>query len=230
MNPEGFVDCHCHLLPSIDDGSPNISESLRMVKILIALGFKQIYCTPHMIKGIYDNNPTYVKSKVDELQKYLHERNINVKLIAGMEYTIDEDLINNLSDPLLLARDIILIEVPFQLNSDLLLEFIYSIRKKGLMPLIAHPERNLFFQNNMNITDKLISMGSLFQGNIGSFSGLYGKKIKKLALFFLDNGLFFRLGTDAHCHSHLNLYVRKGLATLIGKVGYNNYFKYFKDF
>ena len=36
---EPFVDIHCHMLPSVDDGSHDMAESLAMAKMAVSDGF-----------------------------------------------------------------------------------------------------------------------------------------------------------------------------------------------
>ncbi len=41
-------DMHSHLIPGIDDGSPDMETSVRLIRGFIELGYKKIITTPHI--------------------------------------------------------------------------------------------------------------------------------------------------------------------------------------
>ena len=42
-------DVHSHLIPGIDDGSPDLETSISIIKNMIELGYKKVITTPHII-------------------------------------------------------------------------------------------------------------------------------------------------------------------------------------
>jgi protein-tyrosine phosphatase len=211
ITSQGFTDYHCHLLPSIDDGPSTFDGSLKIAKTLNKLGFNKIYCTPHLIRGIYDTTSDRVSNAVMILQDKLMSEGIDLTLHAGIEYRLDEHLPDFLSDPVTLSDNMILCEPPTQINPDFLLDCVYQINRKGLRPLIAHPERNAIILGNKRLINRLKEMDCLFQGNIKSFVGSYGTSVKKRALDLLRNDLYFCIGTDAHSPIDLEEDLNKGL-------------------
>lgn len=215
-----MIDYHCHLLPSLDDGARDLAESLEMARILAAHGFRQVCCTPHCIRGSYDTTPTQVREAVVRLQAVLGREGIDLRLQPGMEYYLDEyfpdlDALQPLGDSRL-----ILVEAPSQGDMAVISEGIFRIARQGLTPLFAHPERfaqlappgtaglfnkvwtrfatpdaKITAQNSLNM---LKEMGCLFQGNLGSFSGVYGRQVASRARAMLDHGLYACLGSDGH--------------------------------
>ena len=63
-----MIDLHCHLLPGIDDGAPNLATSLAMARIAIADGIKMVACTPHIYPGLYENTGPAIRQAVVDLQ------------------------------------------------------------------------------------------------------------------------------------------------------------------
>ena len=61
------------------------------------------------------------------------------------------------------------------------------------------------------LLDYLKSIGCLFQGNIGSFAGIYGPRVQKCAVQYLEGGLYNCLGSDAHSSRHLAGMLEYGL-------------------
>ena len=47
----GFLDLHSHVLPGLDDGARDLATSRAMIAGLGALGFTDIYATPHQKFG-----------------------------------------------------------------------------------------------------------------------------------------------------------------------------------
>lgn len=137
-----MIDYHCHILPGLDDGARNLDESLEIARILCDTGFTEAYCTPHLIKGCFDNQKDAIIKAVSALQKELHEKNIHLTLHAGVEYYLDEFFSAHLKDPLVLGgSSYVLVEAPMQANLEFIKENIYSIVRRGYIPLLAHPER-----------------------------------------------------------------------------------------
>ena len=147
-----MIDFHCHILPGLDDGAQNIEESLEMARILADAGFSEVYCTPHLIKGLYNNSPEIVINAVNELQKALAQENIALTLHAGMEYYIDEYLPSFLDKefPTFEAAPHLLVEAPMHnANIDYIKDVIYQIVRKGFVPVLAHPERYTFLEQDV---------------------------------------------------------------------------------
>ncbi len=138
-----MIDWHCHILPGIDDGPETLAESLEMAKLLAAAGFRQVYCTPHCLLGRFDNRPSQVQKATEHLQKELHRKHIPLLLSPGMEYPLDEYFPVVLEQPQPLGDSrLLLVEVPRQVTMELVKENIQRILRRGLIPLLAHPERS----------------------------------------------------------------------------------------
>lgn len=235
------ADYHCHILPGIDDGAANLAESLAMARKLSAAGFTTICCTPHLIKGAYERSAAEIRARVEQLQGELTAHALPLQLLAGAEYYLDEYLLTLLEDPLPLGDSgLLLVEIPVLTPGALAEETCQRIIASGYTPLIAHPERcnllnlepappgNKNFWSSLVAThfttanskpkdqnSKLLSclseMGCKFQGNIGSFSGIYGEKVRRRANAFLQAGLYSHFGSDAHHAEHLEDFLQKGL-------------------
>jgi protein-tyrosine phosphatase len=251
-----FTDWHCHILPGIDDGPATIEESLEMGRILAALGFRRVYCTPHLINGVYDSSADDVVRSVVDLQKGLDDADIRLTLHAGREYYMDEFLLSSLGAPRTLGESpVLLVEIPPSSNPGLVQETSFQLVLKQIVPLIAHPERSRLFaldpprkggplgrlverasapflgnrnapgaagsslSSGSTLCVSLAKMGCHFQGNIGSFAGIYGEQERRQALQFLERGLYTHLGSDAHQPRHLWQWLEKGLREIEKAVG-----------
>ncbi|MBN1363811.1 MAG: hypothetical protein JW976_03310 [Syntrophaceae bacterium] len=219
-----MIDFHCHLLPGLDDGPETMDESLAMALALQNAGFKTIYCTPHAMKGYYDADNKAVLSAISDLRTRLKDENINLEILPGREYYLDEFLGSYLKQPLPLGKTkYIMIEIPnYVLSSRFIKEAFFRIKCGGFIPMIAHPERCRLFAvpkkktislswlssaknktsgsktKEHSLINYLKEIGCAFQGNIGSFEGLYGAEVQKTAEYLKETKVITHYGTDAH--------------------------------
>src|SRR5215470_9227574 len=79
------ADMHSHLLPGIDDGSPDIETSLLLVHGMMELGYKKLITTPHVLWDMYKNTRDIILEKLDRVRTKLKEQNVDVELDAAAE-------------------------------------------------------------------------------------------------------------------------------------------------
>jgi len=228
MNVESrLTDWHCHLLPGLDDGPATEAESLAMARALAAAGFSRICCTPHAIRGVYDNRPAEIREATSRLQQRLTEEEIELCLLPGMECCLDEFLLDNPDDLLLLPGSLLLVEIPQHSQKQVVVETLYHLLRRNITPLIAHPERcellalphepdtgvtgrvGKFFKlpftthhaqadGSSSLLAELRLMGCNFQGNLGSLAGFYGERVRRKAEKFQAAGIYTHFGSDLH--------------------------------
>ena len=104
------------------------------------------------------------------------------------------------------------------------IEILYELQIKGIVPVIAHPERYIKFIKNPSLINEFIREGFLFQLNIGSITGDFGKEVKKTAEIFLKNKIYSFFGSDAHRDEKRNPNMSTGVEAL--QAMDNNYFNY----
>ena len=141
-----MIDYHCHILPGLDDGATSIDESIAMAKGLVEVGYSTVCCTPHCMKGYYEFSPEQVREATLILQADLDNAEIDLKLLPGMEYTLDECFFDFVDDLLPLGESrLVLCEAPQIPNPTVIEDGLQVIVEKGYIPLVAHPERSQFF-------------------------------------------------------------------------------------
>ena len=197
-----FTDCHCHILPLLDDGSAGMQESILLAKYQVKWGFKKAVCTPHRV-GKYPNEPDHVKIVCDELREELIRQDIPLELTPSMEYRlIPETWPETLEKGWLLpwGGNHILIELPIhkasRIGNIVPEDEIKRLLDMGLQPVLAHPERYLYL--DMERYHSLKDAGVLFQRNIGSLEGLYGEAVSIRTEVLIAENLYDIQGTDLH--------------------------------
>src|ERR1017187_7465650 len=83
-------DIHCHLLPGIDDGSPDVETSIALIQSLAAAGITRFICTPHIIGDLYRNTPETIQAALAILKKACADNHLEVQLSAAAEYMMDD--------------------------------------------------------------------------------------------------------------------------------------------
>ena len=200
------TDMHSHLLPGIDDGSRDIEMSLELIRGMKELGYKKLITTPHIIWDMYKNTPEIVNTKLEELRAAVKEAGIDVELHAAAEYFLDEHVEELLSkkEPLLtISGNKVLTEFSMAFPSLNTKDILFDMQMQGYQPVIAHPERYIYLQQNKEFYRELKDIGCLFQLNILALSGHYGRSVKDLAEYLLNNGFYDLVGTDLHNFHHL---------------------------
>lgn len=196
-----MIDMHSHFLPQIDDGSRNVEETFQMIKEARKAGFTAIVSTSHYISDTYEFNKEERREIINAISSNLSKEDIDIKLYNGAEVYIDVDIIEKIKNetiPKINNSKYLLIELPMQtqmLSAD---DIIHTILSNNIVPIIAHPERYKYVQDNPNILIDYIEKGVLFQANFASIIGYYGNSAKKTVIKLLKNDMIHCLGTDCH--------------------------------
>lgn len=199
-------DMHSHLIPGIDDGSPDLETSVQLIEGLREAGYEKLITTPHLMYDLYPNNRQTITQGYERLKTELQKRKINIKLKAAAEYFLDDhfDHLLQQNEPLLTIKDnLVLVEFSFVSAPFDYKEKLFQLQLKGYKPILAHPERYTYLHNKPEKYEELRTAGCLFQVNILSFSGYYGKRVAQMAEHFFKSGQIELLGTDLHHQRHL---------------------------
>lgn len=202
------ADMHSHLIPGIDDGSPDMTTSLAFLSAFQELGYQKIITTPHILSGLYDNSPEIIQAGLKELQTSARERGLTIQVEAAAEYLVDPYFETLLQANNLLyfgTSHYILIEMSFAAPSPQLEQVIFKLQTMGYQPILAHPERYNYWHHSPSQFSHLKELGCYFQVNLPSLWGYYGTPTKKIALQFIKAGWADFLGTDLHHDRHLEL-------------------------
>jgi protein-tyrosine phosphatase len=200
-----FIDIHSHLLPGIDDGAKSIQDTIRLVRSFKELGISQFITTPHISHYIWNNSPEAVITKHKETQISLNAQNITMPFQPAAEYFMDDWFENHFkSEKLLTLKDnYVLVEMSYMNAPVQLYKILFDIQIAGYIPVLAHPERYLFYHKNLIEYDRLKKAGCLFQLNLLSTVGYYGSRITKIAEHLLKKGMYDFAGTDVHHRKHI---------------------------
>ncbi len=199
-----MIDLHCHILPGIDDGANDLTESLALLRLAVADGITQMVATPHINPGYFDNTRATINHALMQLRQALSEQQIDIAIAAAAEIRVTADLMPAFEQgqlPILghwQQQQVLLLEFPHSHippGSDKLVKWLLQ---RGIIPMIAHPERNRDVQNDPKILAPLIRAGCLFQLTASSLLGDLGSRHQDCARLLLQQRLFSVMATDSH--------------------------------
>lgn len=201
------ADMHSHLIPGIDDGSPDMETSLDLLRKFEALGYQKVLTTPHIMVDYYKNTSEIILSGLQELRAKARDANINLQIEAAAEYYLDEhfDKLIDEGDVLTFGKNYVLFELPFMAEPDMLKGTLFKLQMAGYQPILAHPERYLYWHRTPERLQELSDRDILLQLNINSLTGTYSPQVQKAAEWMIDRGLVDFLGSDCHHAGHLHL-------------------------
>lgn len=196
-----MVDIHTHVIPFVDDGSPNLETSLEMIKHEIAIGVDTIICTPHHIYHRYEKSVEEIKKNFQLLEEAVEKENLPIKLYLGQEicYTHREDTISLLKEGKLLTlnnSNKVLLEFSFTREPEDLLDIIYNFGVNGYEVIIAHVERYEWITYQK--VEDLRMEGAKIQINSNSYLGMTSFKEKLFTKKLLKHGLVNYVASDTH--------------------------------
>lgn len=191
---QGKTDIHCHVLPGVDDGSPDLPHSLDLLDYMEHdLGFAAAWLTPHVMQG-NDNTAARLQEPFNQL---LRQYDGSMRLYLSSEYMMDGGFDERLTtDALVLGKHHLLVETSYMSGPNDLYDILLSVWHRDLKPLIAHPERYMYMSDDDY--RNLKGHGYEFQLNLLSLSGYYGVRPRLVAEHLLEEGFYDNVGTDLH--------------------------------
>ena len=208
---EGFRDCHCHLLPGVDDGVGKMNETMLILEEWEQAGVKEVWLTPHIMEDI-PNEPAELRQKFSSLQK---QYDGTIKLHLAAEHMMDGLFLKRLEEgnvmPIGERGKRLLVETSYYTPPMNMQKIFDNIKKKGYEPILAHPERYQYMETSDYKTWK--KCGVLFQLNLPSLVMAYGPEVLRKAEWLLNENMYEYCGSDTHSINHVDLF----LSSIISK-------------
>ncbi|MEG1643478.1 MAG: CpsB/CapC family capsule biosynthesis tyrosine phosphatase [Bacteroidales bacterium] len=196
---------HSHILPGIDDGSPNVDVSLILIEAMQRWGIENIIATPHVTEETFENTPKTIAASHRLLCESMQKAGITIPVSYSAEYRIDskfKEIMKN-GSLIKMPNNYILIENSFVQPSLDLKSIIFELQLKELKPILAHPERYNYYQRKRQSYTELFEAGCEFQINLLSLCGYYGEIEKEIAMWLIKKEYISFIGTDLHHFGHI---------------------------
>ena len=198
-----MIDLHCHILPGLDDGARDLAHAVAMARIARDDGVTHIAGTPHLNKGgfVFPDLGVFDEAR-DRLSRALRDEHIDITLLAGAEVHITHGLLDEVrarrQGLTLAGSSYLIVEFPQDHVFSEAKDLFFDLMSEGLVPVIAHPEKNTTFSRFPRLLFDLVSMGALAQLNAGSLMDGGTTEAGETARKFLGLGLAHFIGSDGH--------------------------------
>jgi protein-tyrosine phosphatase len=196
-----MIDLHSHILPGLDDGSRTVEDARALARRAAEDGVTAIAATPH-VRSDYPTRPEEMERGVTRLREDFLAEGIDIEVLPGGE--IDLGMLASLDDDGLRRFTIaqsgryVLLEFPYSGWPAGLEETVYGLGLRGLLPVLAHPERNREVQTKPDRLGEAVRLGALVQVTAASVDGRIGRSSQAAADKLFELGLAHVLASDAH--------------------------------
>lgn len=194
------TDIHSHLIPDIDDGAKTMGDSNALAQGLLDIGYKKAITTPHIMSDYYRNTPEIISNGIDSINRSFEKNNISLNVKGAAEYYIDYEFIGKIEKEKLLTfgDNYILVEFSFMQPPQACNDAMFALQTNGYKPVLAHPERYIYWHNSPKVLFDLKDRDVMFQINLLSLMGVYGAESAQMGETLINNNLVEWLGTDLH--------------------------------
>ncbi len=196
-----MIDLHSHILPGLDDGTRSIEEARELARQAASDGITAIAATPH-VRPDYPTTPDEMEWGVDQLRVDFEEEGIPVQVLYGAE--IDLGLLWQIPREELTRLTIaqtgryLLLEFPYRSWPMALSSTVSALVHSGIIPVLAHPERNPEVQDRPARIQELVELGALLQITAGSLAGGLDRAAQYAAERLIELGVVHMLASDSH--------------------------------
>lgn len=196
-----MIDLHSHILPGLDDGVGSLEEARLLAAAAVREGVTAMAATPH-VREDYPTSAVEMEGGVAQLRRDFAESGIPLTVLHGGE--IDLEHLARLSSDERLRFSLA------QTGRYLLLEFpdsgwpfslemaLQRLRRDGMTPVLAHPERNTEVQERPDRLRSAIRAGAIVQVTSASLAGRSGSAAQATGKRLIRRGLVHLLASDAH--------------------------------
>ncbi len=214
-----MIDLHSHILPGVDDGSPDMEHSLALAQVAVQNGITHSLLTPHHMDGKYTNHKADVIRKTAAFQAALDEHHIPLTVFPGQEVHLTGDLIQAIDDDDILFADegnhYLMLEMPHShVPTYFLDDILPELEARDIVPVIVHPERNQGIQNDPDLLYELVTNGCLTQLTASSYLDIFGTHVTQLTQQIIDANMGYVFASDAHNLKGRNFRMQTAFAKL----------------
>lgn len=193
-----IADMHTHILPGVDDGSPDLETSLRMLDAMYSQGIRRVAATPHFYAN-HDSPERFLRRRAaaaEKLRQAWKWEDMELRIGAEVHYFDGISDCEALQDMAIEGTNLILVEMQSAPWSERCFDELQGIRhKRGLIPVVAHLDRYITPLRQFGIPAKLADLPVLVQINS---EALLRRGSRSMVLKMLRIGNVHLLGSDCH--------------------------------
>lgn len=196
-----MIDLHTHILPGLDDGAASLEEAVEMARLAVTDGVHTMVATPHNLEWGPEIGKSLVDARVSEVWAALQRAGVGLNLVAGVEAYLTPDLPRQVDGQeafCLGDTPYILVELPLYQYPAYTEQVVFELQVRGLIPILAHPERNTVLVEEPQRLYGLVERGLITQLTAASLLGHFGRYVQEAAFLFLEHNLSHIIASDSH--------------------------------
>lgn len=199
-----ITDIHAHILPGLDDGPTNMSDTTELLTAMTEQGVHRAFCTSHYQSPHFDVSTAQMNAAFIDVTNTIATTRIHAPTLAlGAEVRLAKSLAPDLESgtvPRLGETHYVLVEFETMSIPEWALQFVYELGIRKLQPIMAHPERNVAIQKDPKLIETLRDAGLLMQATAQCFTSDEDqeRRSSKLAWTMLEQGYVDLIASDTH--------------------------------
>ena len=194
-------DLHCHILPGIDDGPERAEDAFAMARVAAADGARVVVATPHATQVAAHGGKRALVHRIVDLNNTVQDLGIDLEVLVGTEHLLTMDLIDEVRRGNVVTLNgsrYLLVEINFLQYPPDINEALFQIQVRGMVPVLAHPERQATIQKQPEILADLVERGVISQVTGGSLLGHFGRDAQRSAEYLIQHNLVHLIASDGH--------------------------------
>ncbi|MCY7358130.1 MAG: histidinol-phosphatase [Rudanella sp.] len=195
------VDMHNHFVPGVDDGVTTVEETMQCLRQYAEWGIRRVISTPHISQDYYPNTRDQLLLGAETVEQAIAAENLPITFSVAAEYLLDEQFYDLLQNREILSfgtEQYVLVEMGWASAPHHLEQYLFTLQQKGYTPVLAHPERYRFYHDELDKLLDLHEKGCLFQLNLLSVTGRYGRSTQHMAQQLLKAKTIDFIASDLH--------------------------------
>ncbi len=222
-----MIDFHTHVLHNIDDGAQDLSTAIAMLEEAKANGTDTLVVSPHYYPRFEEGLDSFLtlrSQRFQELKEASKGRDVpELRLAAEVNVCTQFSDFSRVKELCLEGTDYMLIEMPFVTWEEWMLECVYNLTVKGIIPIVVHIDRYMHYP-----PQAISALNELFPLYQISSEAMLSHQSRKMIFDLFKSGKAHVMGSDMH-----NMKIRKntlhlGYDMLKSRFG-QEYIEYFEN-
>lgn len=192
----------------MDDGAQDAAEAVALARAAVANGISHAVLTPHVHPGRYENTLSSLTPHFEAFQELLRSAGVPLVIRLGGEVRLTAESLALLAENEMPSigdwegNKVVLLEFPAGQIPAGAINAVGFLLAKGMLPMIAHPERNKDVMRDWQKIEPFVKEGCLLQITAASVCGMFGNAPRLSAEELLAAGWVSVVATDAHNLKH----------------------------
>ena len=211
-----MIDINSKIMADMKNGSSNMDQAVATAIEYARLGYKKVVSASEISTNGRVLTADEKQLLIDRINDELDYQKIDFQVLSGNLMSCDPKMMEYFHNDLISSINYsryILLELPSTTEYKDLNKFIYDIQIKGFVPIIVHPERCKYVQENPDYLISLKERDCLVQLDMSSVVKPKSSRLFKTAKELLDRQMVDVVATESE-NAYEAEYIRDGIKSL----------------